>query len=329
MYYKESTQLIEKNPFDKSVLAVLDRELAHVYAPTGGLTELPLLVSATGAQPANVRKLMTEYESLGVVESYEQVECSSCGERYDGRKAECPECGVERARARPTDVTVYVVKKQPTALAFDPDSMPKTPDVFVSYRHADAATLAADIYYSLLLEGKKVFLDRSDIAVGADPSQVYSRAASHAKYFIALVSETYFDSPYCRKEIAHSLRMRRRLIRVNLSDDVPSAPPEMPWLGTPNWLSHEGDGEGLSADLEAALRDAVQTPTSANVADLRRQACRYLLEKLSKSDFDAVWGRLSWMDEYDKALSKQEKIDQIMRELTEERVEELCNALAP
>jgi hypothetical protein len=328
MYYKESTQLIEKNPFDKGVLTVLDRELAHAYAPTGGLTELPLLVYATGAQPANVQKLLTEYEGLGVVESYEQVECP-CGEGYDGRKAGCPECGVERARARPTDVTVYVVKKQPTAPAFDPALMPKTPDVFVSYRHADAATLAADIYYSLLLEGKKIFLDRSDIAVGADPSQVYLRAASNAKYFIALVSETYFDSPYCRKEIAHSLRMRRRLIRVNLSDDAPSAPPEMPWLGKPNWLSHDGDGEVLSVDLEAALRNAVQTPASADVADLRRQACRYLLEKLSKSEFDAVWGRLSWMDEYDKALTKQEKIDQIMKELTEERVEELCNALAP
>lgn len=329
MYYKESTHLIEKNPFDRNLVGVLDRELAHAYAPTGGHTELPQLAAAAGVEPAAVRRLMAEYEGLGVVESYEQVECSSCGERYDGRGAECPECGAERARARPTDVTVYVVKAKPAAPAFDPDSMPKTPDVFVSYRHDAAATLAADIYYSLLLEGKKVFLDRGGIAVGADPAQVYLRAASAAKYFIALVSETYFDSPFCRKEIAHALRMRRRLIRVNLSEDVPSAPPEMPWLGRPNWVNRDGDGERLSNGLEEALRNAVQTPASANVADLRRQACRYLLEELSKNELDAVWGRLSWMDEYDKAPTKQGKIEQIMQEVTEERVEELCNALAP
>jgi hypothetical protein len=328
MYYKESTQLIESNPFDKSLINILDREVAHAYAPGGGLTELPLLVEASGAPPELVKRLMGEYERLGVVESYRQVECP-CEERYDGRESACPECGSEVANAQETGVTCYIVKRQPKEPAFDPDSMPRTPDVFISYRHADAEALAADIYYSLLGEGLEVFLDRGDIAVGADPPMVYLRAASAAKFFIALVSDTYFDSPFCRKEFAHAARMRRRLIRVNLSPDVPNAPPQMPWLGRPNWLNQEGDGDGLTPALDSALKNAVRTPSSANVADLRRQACVYLLKQLAKDEIDTVWNSLSWMFEIDKKSSKQEKIEQIMQEVTDERLQELCDALAP
>jgi hypothetical protein len=329
MYYEESTQLIESNPFDKGLIIVLDREVAHAYAPGGGgFTELPLLVQTASAPYESVERLMAEYERLGVVESYQQVECP-CGERYDGREPACPECSSEVANARETGVTRYAVKKQPKEPAFDPDSQPKTPDVFISYRHADAETLATDIYYSLRDEGLEVFLDRGEIAVGADPAQVYLRAASAARFFIVLVSDTYFDSPFCRKEIAHAARMRRRLIRVNLSPDVPNAPPQMPWLGRPNWLNQEGDGNRFTPALDSALKAAVRTPSGANVADLRLQACVYLMQQLSRNEIDTVWNSLSWMFEFDKKSSKEEKIEQIMQQVTTERLQELCDALAP
>ncbi len=328
MYYEESTQLIEQNPRDESLIGVLDREVAHAYAPGGGFTELPLLVVASGARPEVIEMLMGEYEGLGVVESYQEVECP-LGERYDGRQPSCPECGSETAGARETGVTCYVVKKPPLKPAFDPESLSRTPDVFISYRHADAEALAMDINHSLQDEKLEVFLDTGDIPVGADPPEVYLRAASAAKVFVALVSENYFESPYCRKEIAHAARMGRRLIRVNLSPEVPPAPAQMPWLGRPNWLKQEGDGGRLTPELDAALKDAVRTPPGANVADLRRPACVYLLRQMSRDEIDGVWITLHWMSEIDQKSSNKEKINQIMREVTEERLPELCAALAP
>ena len=41
-----------------------------------------------------------------------------------------------------------------------------------------------------------MFLDDGSIAVGADAELVFLRAASHARYFIALVSSTYFESGF-------------------------------------------------------------------------------------------------------------------------------------
>ena len=68
-------------------------------------------------------------------------------------RAECADCGEDVAKASPTGVTCYSVLRQPLEPAYDPSAMPASPDIFVSYRHADAAKLAADIYYSLQARG--------------------------------------------------------------------------------------------------------------------------------------------------------------------------------
>src|SRR5947208_7083326 len=87
------------------------------------------------------------------------------------------------------------------------------------------------------------------IAVGADAEQTYLRAASHAEYFIALVSKNYFQSDFCKREIAHAARCRRRLIRVNIPP-VPPAPNDMPWIDGPNWHKQQGKAIGLEPALE-------------------------------------------------------------------------------
>jgi hypothetical protein len=330
MYYAESSTLIANNAGSQSTVGALDREIAHAYSPAGhGYTELPLLLSKVNDTQAAVEALMTSYETSGVVASYERVECQ-CGESYDGRRPACPNCGRPVASARRTGVTCYEVLKQPSRPSFNPASMPQAPEVFISYRHSDTETLATDIYYSLLKEGLSVFLDDGHIAVGANPEEVFLRAASSAGYFIALVSENYFGSRYCKKEIAHAARAHRRLIRVNVPPNVPAAPPEMPWVNAPNWNPVQGDRSGLTPALEASLLNAVRTPASANVADLRLQACRYLLDQLSLDQVNALWSGLSWMIEIVPGPSKSERIRQILQEATPpDRLAELCTALGP
>lgn len=328
MYFAESSHLISQNVSDKDAVKALDREIAHAYSPgRQGFTELPLLRNRTHIRQPDVVRLMSAYERLGVVEAYSQVQCP-CGERYDGREAECADCGEEVANATPTGVTCYAVLRQPQEPTYDPSAMPGSPDVFVSYRHADSAKLAADIYYSLQAEGRSVFLDNGNIPVGANAEQVFLRSASRAPYFIALVSENYFESPYCKKEIAHAARARRRLIRVNVAP-CPPAPSDMPWVDTPNWNSQPGEAGGLSPALEGSLLTAVRTPASANVADLREPACQYLLEQMSANDLSGIWNRLTWMRDITPALSKNDKIRQILQELTPTRLPELCGALSP
>jgi hypothetical protein len=53
------------------------------------------------------------------------------------------------------------------------------------------------------------------------------------------------------------------------------------------------------------------------------------MQQLSRNEIDTVWNSLSWMFEFDKKSSKEEKIEQIMQQVTTERLQELCDALAP
>lgn len=330
MYYVESSTLIANGAGSPSTITALDREIAHAYSPAGqGYTELPLLLTAVSDTQAAVEAVMTSYEGLGVVASYERVECP-CGESYDGRRPACPNCVLDVGRARKTGIKCYEVLKQPARPSFDPASIPQTPEVFVSYRHGDTETLATDIYYALRREGFSVFLDDGNIAVGANPEEVFLRAASSAGHFIALVSENYFGSPYCKKEIAHAARAHRRLIRVNVPPNVPTAPRDMPWVNDPNWVKEKGERSGMTQPLETSILSAVRTPRSVNLMDLRRQACHYLLTQLSLEQVTAVWNTLPWMTEIVKGNSKNERISQILQEAApHDRLQELSATLGP
>lgn len=328
MYFTESSQLINQNLTDKNAIKALDREIAHAYSSSGhGFTELPLLRHKTGVQQATIVRLLLDYERLDVIDSYAQVQCP-CGEKYDEQEPKCPDCGDDVSNAQPTGVTCYFVLKQPQQPAFNPAAMPASPDVFISYRHADSRSLAADIYYSLLCEGRSVFLDNGNIPVGANAEQVFLRAASSAPYFIGLVSENYFESAYCKKEIAHAARVGRRLIRINVPP-YPPAPNDMHWIDTPNWNTQQGNASGLSRALEESLFAAIHTPLTANNADLRESACRYLMEQLSTNDLSGVLNRLQWMKDISPLSSKNDRIRQILQEVTSTRLPDLCSVLAP
>jgi hypothetical protein len=343
MYYTESSKLTERSILDKDAVGILDREIAHAYTPDKrGYTELALLRHKTGLDKVVIERLMIEYEAAGVVLSYEPMVCPNCGERYDpdeiahgsdeeGRITEdaCINCGSSLNDAEPTGETFYRVLQQPAEPAYEPTTAPAEPDVFISYRRADTAKLAADIYYSLRAAGQSVFLDSGEIPVGAEPELVFLDAASKAKYFIALVSRRYFGSPYCKKEIAHAARKMRRLIRVNVPP-VPSAPADMPWIDGSNWNRENGDPNGLAPELEQTLLRAIQTPASAPMADLRKEACQYLMEQLSFNGLDELWNRLPWMQRIKTPDSAAGYIKKIREETTTAaRLDILSNALTP
>lgn len=156
-----------------------------------------------------------------------------------------------------------------------------------------------------------------------------TRAASHAPYFISLVSPTYFDSPYCRKEIAHSARSGNRVIRVNI-EPVPNAPNDMTWVDNPNWLNVKGEGNGLSPELEEALQNAVNTPRGENIVDLREQACLFLLNQKTRQEIIRLWNQLRMHTNFGEIPgSNPTAINYILQEASGVRLDELCNALAP
>jgi hypothetical protein len=329
MYFDESSKLIKDNLQDKDLIRSLDRELARSFAPGGtGFIEQSLLAHRTGASFADVERLMSLYKAAGVVSSFNKVVCPN-GHSYRPDEGECPECGCGLSETTPTNEKGYAILKQPQMPAFDPNMAGHEPDVFISYRTGDSAKLAADIYYSLLAEGYQVFLDAGEIPPGADAEKQFLTAASNAGNFITLVSQNYFASDFCKKEIAHAARCRRRLIRVNVPP-VPSAPGDMTWIDDPSWLRQQGDASGLSAELEEALLNAVRTPaSSATIADNRYGACQFLLEQMTFVDLYALWNRLEWMKRIKPENSTPEMIMQILQNTRASELDVLCKALSP
>lgn len=330
MYYEESENLINLQQEDRSKVRVLEREIAHTYAPNfGGQTEISLLKHKTGLNSTDLKRLLDYFEKALIVAPYPEVECE-CGNQYENSDENCAVCGLSLEDSEPTGKVFYRILKQPQLPAFNPEAQPANPDIFISYRVNDTKKLAADIFYSLRAEGHSVFLDKGEIPVGSDAEKVFLTAASRANYFIALVSQNYFDSEFCKKEFAHSMRKGNRLIRVNVPP-VLEIPNDMPWVSHPTWLSQEGQSDGLTPDLETALMNAVKIPFTNNVDNLRKQACQFLLDKLSPQEILAVWNRLVWMTESfaTPPTSKQEKIGLILQEATGGKLNELCNALAP
>lgn len=328
MYYAESEAFIQLDPTRHRAIETLDREIAHAYHPSGlGRVERPLLRKRTELDDLTLGDLLAEYERLGVVQVLEQWD-DARGHAHDPEEEVCAECGAGRAEGVP-GLTIVRVVRQPRLPAFHA-AQPENPDVFLSYRRAEAGTLAADIYYLLRRRGIRVFLDRGDIAAGAHPELEYLQAASAAPTFIALVSKTYLRSLPCTFELAHAARAGNRLLRVNVPPVAPT-PPDLVWFNQPSWVAQQGASGGLSHELANTLLEHVRLPRGQNVMDLRLDACRYLLENMSRPELEAVVRRLPYMRgySYSGVANTNQIVNDVYSLTTDKYVPALCDVLAP
>lgn len=328
MYYDKSSRLLTEQPLKQNEIRIVDRLLAHAYLPDGvGSVEKNWVATQAGTGIHDVESLLALYEEDGIVKQTALVQCD-CGVEFNSSDSVCPGCSSPVEECDSIDRVVYKIIRQPQEPAYNPENQPNSPDVFISYRRNEASRLAADIYYSLRSRGYSVFLDSGEIPAGADAEFVFLTAASNTRNLILLVSPQFFESPYCQKEIAHAARRRARLLRVNFGLPVP-APPDMTWIDTPNWIAEKGSNEGLTPKLENALVDAVNSSSQAPNADLRREACRFLLEQFSPDGLRKVCNRLPYMTDQNLNVSKAELIGLVLRETTNARIDTLCGVLAP
>ena len=328
MYYEESTRLTTSNPRHKVAIRALDRQIAHAFTSDRlGFTELTLLAHKAEEPIADIKLLMDSYEHNSVVRRYDQLLCL-CGQIYDPNDGKCISCDSPITDAIANGNICYATLKPPQEPAFNPKLQNVSSEIFISYRHSDTATLAADIFYLLRSIGKTIFLDNSNIPPGDGAERDFLRGASHAGHFIFLVSTNYFSSEFCKKEIAHAARSGHRLIRINIPP-TPDAPADMSWVDRPNWLHQKGDGQGLQKLLEEELLASLQTPPTTGV-DLRRDGCHYLLSEMSAGEINEIWNRLPWLiDNYQLAVSRLENIRLILSEAKGNRLTQLCSILAP
>ena len=264
MYYSESDILITNTSSDKNDLLLMDRAIARSYGASGhGWLDNAVLEIRTKLDAGRVNNLIRRYERLNVVSRFEPLECSN-GHTFEPDESECPDCQASAIDAIPSGLIRYRVLKQPQEPLFDLGIAKGPFQVFISYRHGDTKHLAADTYYALKARNLNVFLDSGLISPGADFEKVFLPAASETPHFLSLISPTYFDSDYCKAELAHALRSAKNVIPVLVGGNFTS-PNDMPWLNKINPSPVTGNGQGLSRELEDFLLPIVQqSPAPAN-----------------------------------------------------------------
>ncbi|MEM7794987.1 MAG: TIR domain-containing protein [Cyanobacteria bacterium P01_C01_bin.118] len=85
-------------------------------------------------------------------------------------------------------------------------------DAFISYGRADSKAFAAKLNACLLEQNLEVWFDFDDIPLGVDYQNQIDDGIERSKNFLFVISPHSVNSPYCRLEIEHALRLRKRII---------------------------------------------------------------------------------------------------------------------
>jgi len=331
MFFAESNNLINNAPADEQDVIKMDRAIARVYAPTlAGWVDEALLLRWTNLPLSRLQNLIRRFEQQMIVQRYKPVQCI-CGFVYDPEDSICPDCGTTINQATFVQENRFRVIRQPNKPTFDPATAKEPFDVFLSYRHGEAAQLGADLYYALLAKGLRVFLDDGNIPPGVSFEKVFLGAASKTPHFVCLASPFYFNSTYCKTELAHALREGRNLIPVPV-DGSWTPPNDMPWLTRVHTANVGGSGQGLSTNLETYLLTQVQQKSPPINHDFHLEACVYLLEQLGDTELTRLIARLTWLRRIAiKGMSTDDLTLAIQREIGNNttHLQELCTALAP
>lgn len=106
-------------------------------------------------------------------------------------------------------------------------------EVFCSYARADKEQIR-QLFDALLARGIDLWLDVEDIRGATVWMDSLLTAIQNCQNFLYCISEHSIKSPYCEAELAHALRLNKRIIPVLVSDTNPDYCPqpirELQWV---------------------------------------------------------------------------------------------------
>lgn len=87
---------------------------------------------------------------------------------------------------------------------------PTTPTVFISYRHEEPTTTIARKLHTALVPatefwGADLFMDEHEVEPGDLVDETILGALDRTTHFIVLLTNSYWGSAYCRKELARAV----------------------------------------------------------------------------------------------------------------------------
>ncbi|MEL6331917.1 MAG: TIR domain-containing protein [Cyanobacteria bacterium J06626_26] len=85
-------------------------------------------------------------------------------------------------------------------------------DAFISYGRADSKAFASKLNACLVEQNLDVWFDFDDIPLGVDYQNQIDDGIERSKNFLFVIAPHSVNSPYCRLEVEHALRLGKRII---------------------------------------------------------------------------------------------------------------------
>jgi hypothetical protein len=130
-------------------------------------------------------------------------------------------------------------------------------DVFISYRRAEAAAYAEELARRLNRQGLICFLDREEMAAGAELSHSLKSALGRSRAMVCVVTPGVAESDWIRQEVRHFLKKPQRLWPVSVGgalggEDFDGEP--FAKLRERTWLEESAEAVFSGQPSEAVVR---------------------------------------------------------------------------
>ena len=92
--------------------------------------------------------------------------------------------------------------------------------VFISYcRHEKQKNFAHDLFHKLKERNVDVWKDNEDMHPGDDLPEELTEAINSCSHFVCVLSEEYFKSKWCPKELRYAQDKEKRLFPIHWGED--------------------------------------------------------------------------------------------------------------
>lgn len=138
-------------------------------------------------------------------------------------------------------------------------------DIFISYSREPRSTgHLKKLKESLEGLGYSVWLDETDIPGGSDWHSAIGTALKHCKAVVALITNRYLSSKYCRNELYMGESLHKCILPVLLEDVQDDFDPGVHFaIASVNWIKavDNFDVEGVVAQLDEGLKNQGVLPS--------------------------------------------------------------------
>jgi TIR domain len=168
-------------------------------------------------------------------------------------------------------------------------------DVFISYRHADAADYATALRNQLVAADFSCFLDQDEAPPGEELTPTIERALQSSRLLVLVGTSGALGSPWIVKELTTYLKAHRnvwgscKLVAINVGSALRGRSSEFAFLDEYIWINEDSSAVAAGAPSTAVYVGVQKAFAYTKRNTMRRRAVVAAMVLLSVFAIGAIW----------------------------------------